>query len=100
MQHNIFYLGCLAQPAKAFATGKRNRAAARKDLGRIVQEDLVYHAGCQGRPVYQRATFNEQTGNSQFTQTYGDLGEVGAAIARAQWDLFHTNTTLFQEAAF
>src|SRR5436305_10898574 len=100
MQNDVFHLRCLAETTEALSAGKRHRSTAGKNLGRVIKKNFVYHSGGKRRPVYQRAAFNQQTGDLQFAQASNDPGKVRASVIGAERNLFHTNAMFFELAAF
>src|SRR6267142_5136531 len=100
MQNDVSYLRCFAETAEPFAAGERYRSASGKNLGRIIQKDLVHYACGKCSPVYQRAAFNQQAGDFKFAQAGDDPGKVRTSVTGAQRNLFHTNSIFLELTAF
>src|SRR5258708_12917175 len=102
MQNDVFHLRSFAEAAESFTTSKRNRASARENLGRVIQENLIYDAGGQRGPVYQRTAFDQETGDFQFAEASDDLSKIRAAVIGigAQRHLFHADAWFFHRPPF
>src|ERR1051326_1987311 len=84
MQNNVLHLRCFAETAEPFTPGKWHRSATGKNLGRVIDKNLVDYAGGQRGPVYQCTAFNQQAGDFQFAQAGNDSGQVGPPVTGAE----------------
>src|SRR5712691_8119973 len=86
------YIGGVTHAPESGPGGKGNRAVAGKNLGRVVQKNLIHYARSEGSPIHHRAAFDERTGNFLFTQTARDTWHIGTSIGQHRRNLLHANT--------
>src|SRR4030095_702346 len=75
---------------------ERYRSSSRKNLRRIVEEDLVDNARVQRSPVNHRTTFDEHAGDLQFTQKAHDVLHIWSTVGGRERQLLDADPVLAQ----
>src|SRR3954468_6351948 len=96
VQVNVLDLCCLVHVTEAGAGGEGDRAGSGKDLGGVIQEDLVDRVCRQGCPVHGGSAFDHHAGDLQFSEATKNRRQVRTTIRFESRDFFNAHSELRQ----